>query len=76
MSGKDAFRVEGVVIEVLSERTCRVRLPNGHELLGFGTLRNRRVTGSLTQGQTVTLQLTPFDLSSGRILAAERMDGT
>lgn len=76
MSGEDAFRVEGVVIKVLSERTCRVRLPNGHELLGFSSRRHRGVIGGLTQGQTVTLQLTPFDLSSGRILAVERMDGT
>jgi translation initiation factor IF-1 len=42
MSGEAAFKVEGVVIEVLPNKTYRVELPNGHRLLGFvaGKARN------------------------------------
>ena len=45
MPGEDAFQVEGVVLEALSDRTCRVELSNGHELLGFLTRRLREQLG-------------------------------
>ena len=39
MAGPDPFQVEGRVIEVLSDRTCRVELANGHRLLAFASKR-------------------------------------
>ena len=67
MPGKHAFTVEGEVIEVRSERTCRARLANGHVVFGFVLARHS--TGvRLTVGQTVNLELSPYDLSEGRIL--------
>jgi translation initiation factor IF-1 len=68
MPGEDTFRVEGVIVAVLSERTFRVELANGHRLLGFLTRRSRETVGSLNEGDRVTVQLTPFDLSEGRIV--------
>ena len=68
MRGEDAFRVEGRVIEVLSERTWRVELANGHRLLGFAPGRGNPDFAGLKPGDNVTLQLTPFDLSTGRVL--------
>lgn len=68
MRGKDAFRVEGRVIEVLSDRTWRVELSNGHRLLGFAGGRTNLDFSGLKLGDTVKLQLTPFDLSTGRLL--------
>jgi translation initiation factor IF-1 len=68
MPGEDAFRVEGRVIEVLSDRTWRVELANGHRLLGFATGRTRMNFTGLKPGDKVKLQLTPFDLSTGRLL--------
>lgn len=68
MRGKDAFRVEGRVIEVLSDRTWRVELANGHRLLGFAPGRTRENFSGLKPGDEVKLQLTPFDLSTGRLL--------
>jgi translation initiation factor IF-1 len=68
MCPEDAFRVEGVVIELRSARTCLVRLENGHVLFGFVLGRDSgRIT--LAEGRRVMLQLSPYDLSEGRILA-------
>ena len=68
MHGEDAFKVEGVVIEVLPNRTCWVELANGHRLRGFfpGRLRDR--IRELSPGSKVRVQLSAYDLSEGRIL--------
>ena len=68
MHRTDAFRVEGVLIETLPNGTYRVELANGHRLLGFVTGRARRSDARLRPGEKVKLSLTPYDLSSGRIL--------
>ena len=68
MAGKDAFIVEGVVIEARPNRTFRVELANGHRLLGFVAGRAKSRLAGLAPGDKVTLQLTPYDLSVGRIL--------
>ncbi len=67
MAGTDPFKVEGVIIEVLPNRTYRVELPNGHRLLGY-VPGKRRMTFSGELGAKVRLQLSPYDLSEGRIL--------
>ena len=68
MAGKDAFTVEGVVIEARPNRTYRVELANGHRLLAFVAGRAKQHFAGLTPGDKVKLQLTPYDLSVGRIL--------
>ena len=68
MPGESAFTVEGVVIEVLSERTCRAQLANGHVLFGFLRSRDSGKFG-LSNGKKVVLKLSPFDLSEGQILS-------
>ena len=68
MPGEDAFRVEGRVIEALPNGTYRAELSNGHRLMVFLTGRARRVGRKFAPGDKVNLQLTPYDLSSGRIL--------
>ena len=72
MAGPDAFQVEGRVIKVLSDRTYRVELTNGHQLLAFATARARKEFTGVTPGEKVKLQLTPFDLSIGRLLVAKK----
>jgi translation initiation factor IF-1 len=72
MRGENAFRVEGRVIEVLSDRTWRVELANGHRLLGFAAGRTNKDFVGLRPGDKVQLQLTPFDLSTGRLLMEEK----
>jgi translation initiation factor IF-1 len=68
MPGNKAFKVEGRVIEVRANRTFGVELANGHRLTGFVAGRAARNFAGLAPGETVTLQLTPYDLSVGRIL--------
>jgi translation initiation factor IF-1 len=72
MAGPDAFQVEGRVIKVLSDRTYQVELANGHRLLAFATVRTRNEFTGVLPGETVKLQLTPFDLSTGRLLVAKK----
>jgi len=71
MHRTDAFRIEGVVIATLPNGTYRVELVNGHRLLGFVTGRARRSDARLAPGEKVKLSLTPYDLSSGRILSGQ-----
>jgi translation initiation factor IF-1 len=68
MARTDAFKVEGVVVEALPNKTYRVELANGHRLLAFVAGRARRQFAGLAPGDKVKLQLTPYDLSAGRIL--------
>jgi len=71
MRGEAAFRVEGRVIAVLSDRTWQVELANGHRLLAFAPGRTWENFTGLKPGDKVKLQLTPFDLSTGRLLTAK-----
>ena len=68
MAGTDAFKVEGEVVEVLSERLFRVRLPNGHRLLGFIPGKSQKTVPRFVVGDKVNVQLSPYDLSEGRIM--------
>ncbi len=73
MAGEGAFKVEGVVIEVLPNQTYRVALANGHEVLAFvaGRARDRFAAKA---GDKVKLQLSPYDLSAARIIVETRKD--
>ena len=66
--GEDAFRVEARVIEALPNGTFCAGLINGHRLTAFVTGRDEKIFAGLKAGDTVKLQLTPYDLSVGRIL--------
>ena len=68
MAGQEAFLVTGRVIEVRPNRTFWVELPNGHRLTAFVAGRAKERFGSLAVGDPVKLQLTPYDLSTGRIV--------
>jgi translation initiation factor IF-1 len=68
MPGNEAFQVEGRVMETLANGTYRVELANGHWLTAFVPGKAKRNLAGLQFGDKVKLQLTPYDLSSGRIL--------
>lgn len=63
----DAIEVTGEVITALPNAQFRVRLPEGHELLAYlgGKLRKHRIR--ILMGDTVKVELSPYDLSRGRI---------
>lgn len=68
MPRADAIEVEGVVVEALPNKTYRVELPNGHRLLGFVPGRARLSFVRFAPGEKVKLEVSPYDLSKGRIL--------
>jgi translation initiation factor IF-1 len=56
------------VIENLPNTTFRVRLENGHEILGYISGKMRMNYIRILPGDKVTVQLTPYDLTRGRIV--------
>jgi len=71
--GKEkAVRAEGVVVESLPDAHFRVRLEGGHEVLAHvsGKMRMRFI--KITPGDRVTLELSPYDLTRGRIVWLHR----
>jgi translation initiation factor IF-1 len=72
MAGESAFKVEGLVIEALPNGTYRVELPNGHRVLAFVAGRTKRSFAGLVPGEKVELQMSPYDLSEGRIVVEKK----
>jgi len=66
---EDAFQVEGTVIEVLKEVLVRVELSNRHRLLAYG---GKKAQSPLSPGDKVTVEISPFDLSKGRIVLGKK----
>jgi len=73
MPGKDAFTVEGIVVKRLGPGLFRVKLPNGHQLIAHGARKNQERADGLGVNDNVVVQLSPYDLSKGR-LVFERLD--
>ena len=68
MAGKCAIKVEGIVLEALPNKTYRVELPNGHRLLAYVAGKARLSFAHLAPGARVRLEMSPYDLSEGRII--------
>ena len=66
--GEDAFRVAARVIAALPNGTFCAELGNGHRLTAFVAGRDKKFCAGAIAGDKVKLQLTPYDLSVGRIL--------
>ena len=71
--GEDAFRVEASVIEALPSGTFCAELGNGHRLTAFVAGRDQKIFAGLKAGDKVKLQLTPYDLSVGRIMVETKI---
>ena len=67
MSKEDVIEVEGVVIDALPNAMFKVQLENGHEVLShvYGKLRMNYIR--IVPGDKVKLEMSPYDLSKGRI---------
>jgi translation initiation factor IF-1 len=64
---KDAIEVEGTVIEPLPNAMFRVQLENGHKVLAHISGKMRMHYIRILPGDKVQVELTPYDLSRGRI---------
>lgn len=67
MSKEDAIEVEGTVVEPLPNAMFRVELSNGHKVLAHVSGKIRMHYIKILPGDKVTVQLSPYDLTRGRI---------
>lgn len=67
MAKEDHIEMEGTVVETLPNTTFRVQLENGHIVTAHISGRMRKHYIRILTGDKVTVQLTPYDLSKGRI---------
>lgn len=68
MSKEDHLEMQGVVIDALPNTTFRVELDNGHIVNAHISGRMRKHYIRILTGDLVTVELTPYDLSKGRIV--------
>ena len=64
---EDKIKVEGTVIEALPGTQFRVRLDNGHEVLAYLSGKMRKYYIRILLGDHVQVEMSPYDLSRGRI---------
>ena len=63
----DAIQMMGTISEVLLNTTFRVKLENGHEVLAYVSGKMRKNYIRILQGDRVAVDLSPYDLTRGRI---------
>jgi translation initiation factor IF-1 len=72
MSKEDSIEMQGTIIETLPNTTFKVQLDNGHEIVAHISGKMRKNYIRILTGDKVTVQLTPYDLSKGRIVFRAR----
>jgi len=68
MAKQDAIQVEGKVLETLPNAMFKVELPNGHKVLAHVSGKMRMHFIKILPSDSVTIELSPYDLSRGRII--------
>ena len=72
MAKEDKIEVEGKVVEVLKGGTYIVELPNKHTVEAYVSGKMRMNMIHIVPGDTVTLELSPYDITHGRIIWNKR----
>ena len=67
MAKEEHIEMNGVVREVLPDSRFRVTLDNGHELIAYSAGKMRKHHIRILAGDRVSLELSPYDMSKGRI---------
>ena len=67
MAKEELLEMNGVVSEMLPDSRYRVTLDNGHELVAYTAGKMRKHHIRIIAGDRVSLELSPYDLSKGRI---------
>ena len=75
MAKEDLLEFEGMVTEVLPDGNFRVKLDNDHEILAYTAGKMRKFRIRSVVGDRVHVEMTPYDLSKGRIVFRERTPG-
>ena len=72
MAKEDLMEFKGVVTEILPNAMFRVELENGHEILAHAAGKMRKHRIRVLQGDNVLVEMTPYDLTKGRITYREK----
>ncbi|MDQ2973472.1 MAG: translation initiation factor IF-1 [bacterium] len=64
---KEVIELEGIIIETLPGTQFKVELQNGHQIIAHVAGKMRKHFIRIVPGDNVTVELTPYDLSKGRI---------
>ena len=72
MGKEDVLEMEGEVLENLPNATFKVKLENGHEVLGYISGKMRMNYIRILPGDKVTVEISPYDLSKGSITFREK----
>ena len=72
MPKEEPITVDGKVLETLPNATFRVELSNGHKVLAHVSGKMRMNFIRILPGDTVTMELSPYDLTRGRIIRREK----
>jgi translation initiation factor IF-1 len=67
MAKEELIEMQGVVDEVLPDSRFRVTLENGHKLVAYSAGKLKKFRIRVLAGDNVSLELSPYDLSKGRI---------
>jgi translation initiation factor IF-1 len=67
LSKEDNIELQGTVIELLPESRCMVELENGHKVLCYTAGKLKKFKIRMLVGDSVTVEMTPYDLTKGRI---------
>lgn len=75
MSKEDVIEAEGRVVEVMPNATFKVQLANGHIVIAYlsGKLRMNYIR--ILEGDKVTIEMSPYDLTKGRITWRSKING-
>lgn len=72
MAKEDAIEMNGIVLEALPNTTFKVELENGHVVMAHISGKMRKNYIRILTGDKVTVELTPYDLSRGRIIYRDK----
>lgn len=68
MTKEELIQFGGVIIELLPNAMFRVKLDNGHMIIAHTSGRMRKNRIRILAGDKVTIEMTPYDLSKGRVI--------
>lgn len=74
MNKEELIELEGRVLDVLPEGRFRVELDNGHQILAYTGGRMKQAHIRVLTGDRVRVEMTPYDLSKGRIIFREKVE--
>lgn len=69
---EDKLQLEGTIVEALPGTQFRVRLENGHEVLAYLSGRMRKYYIRILLGDRVRVEVSPYDLTRGRIVYRQK----